>query len=886
MTNTVNERLIKIADLGQYLPDNRGLDINYEFSNGLIARTIMSFLANNKKFQKVYSLKGFIPFSSNLESLIFNQKFNDIEYIDESNIPDNLDGIIVNVPYTTVPYQFNEPVDIRYSNVGRIDVTRLERALEKALSMLSENGSLFLVFRMMDIETHFDSRADRNSGIHHNYKNETEFVIESELRPSLKEWKGLYSIFTKFNLTVDSIIKTDDDPNYDAPGFEGDDYLDSGGLIILRKVDAVHKPLYSVINLTESFIDINDSFLYRLVKSTVQGKVITQENLIFEYVNRNVEFNGYLNDAKNESVFYTKQKEQMAQGFKSFTCSDLVNSIKHYDVFSNTGFEGTEYSIYIPLDENMLLTTHIAYSINDFDEILSKKHAKYNWLTWNRIPWYTYILQVLNDPTTSKDKKEQLKQVFDKFNTTEWNIYNFFDITQFGFEFDDNVILYEGNTVQELDIEKDIDHALKIQVLKANVFEANLNTKIILPAYLKLLMNTHAGRIFFRDLRFKDKDDHIESVFLDTMLTIPTVELQKKILKHNVYLEYQSQLLNKQKELFYDYIGGGEFSSEVFKFVDKYDFGTPDAMHSLLSSIPQPIASILYLDGCEENIARKNINSFHLFEAIAQFHATVLLSIIKTQPECKEVFDKIMTENFLRDVTAFRWEIRSVFGLWTTLIEQVELNCANYIPFDKQLNTDFRILLQDAQDLRNKKMAHAPRWSNVKEKKLNIDLKTRVKDIMNYFVQLYRGYELITGPFIRKDSVSENNTAYVHCYKAVGPNPRFIREVLEVSGNTRFLDHRLYLVEIGSWNKPVELLPLVNYMPLCQDDDQLKSLYYFHSANLRTDGITDNRSVDWCSYDCGDISINTVGYEADLATKDLMDFLRPYWENKVKKSKI
>ena len=182
-------------------------------------------------------------------------------------------------------------------------------------------------------------------------------------------------------------------------------------------------------------------------------------------------------------------------------------------------------------------------------------------------------------------------------------------------------------------------------------------------------------------------------------------------------------------------------------------------------------------------------------------------------------------------------------------------------------------------------MGHAPRWSNVKEKEVNTNLKNLAHEIISCFSQLYRGYKLVTGPFAREESNTERNTAYVNCYKAMGPNPRFGRDRLEIKGYTRFLDHRLYLMEQGTWSSPVELLPLINYMALCEDDDKLKSLGYFHEANLALYGNRDNRFIIWCSYDCGDNSILNEKYSGvtDSMTNDLINFLTPYWKKKINK---
>ena len=892
LANTVKENQIKIADLGRYLPDNRGLDTDYEFANGLIAREVLSFWENNQQLHNWHKIKAFLPFSSQLETLIFNNKYRDISYIDDKKAPENLDAVIINVPYISIPYEYDNPLKPFDEYVGRIDVPRFENILKNALNSLSANGTLFLVFRMMDIFNHEDT------GIYHHLRSGmaggSELVSFPE-SPSFPEWSQLYYIFEKYNLTVDSIIKSDDVPNYDASSFEYE-YLDSSGLIILRNRETFNRSFYSVISLSESYIGVTDQLLKKLMKTVTSGSKFNIENLIAEYFNKEVEFNGYINDTRNREIFYKKKTLQLVQGFRELSGKELIKRINQYDVNSNTCFEETENSIFIPLDGNLLFLTYITYSIDEFEKELVKRKVKYKHLNWENVPWYSFIMKMLEAPTTTDAKKEEIKAVFNDFNTCQWDSYDFFDITQFGFDIRDNAVFYENQLIQELIFEvdngdntlvtdTDVKWALKKQVLYSNVFEVVLNPKVISPAYLKLLLSTRAGEMYFRDLGYKKPELSRIVMFLNTKLVIPSLELQTKYIEHANYLENQERQLTSQKNTFYDYIGGGTTNYEEFNFIDKYDYGASGRTRFLLDSLPQPIASVLYLDECEDNISRKNINYYHLFEAIAHFHATVSLSMLKKITSCEKHFDMIVNDIFLNGFTPStrKRDIRADFGLWTRILEVIDEKCADHLPFDIQKNKKLLLLLTKARNTRNTKMGHAPRWSEVIEKEINNSLTNLANDIISCFSQLYNGFELVAGPFRREEADEDSNTAYIYCFKAMGANPRFKKEKLEVKGYTKFMDHRLYLAEQGTWNNPTELLPLLNYMPLCEDDDKLKSLGYFHTANLEYDGIHDNRFVIWCSCDCGEFSTTTKKYSEDPVSRDLINFLRPYWESKTKK---
>lgn len=738
---TVNEKQITIADLGRYLPDNRGLDTNYEFANGLIVREVLLFWENNQQFHNWHKLKAYLPFSSKLETMIFKNKYHDISFIDEKKPPKNLDAVIINVPYISIPYQYKNPIDLTVESVGRIDIFRFEEMLKEALNSLSANGSLFLVFRMLDVFSHEDSGIYHH--LHLGVADESKLITFPE-SPSFIEWTQLYNVFSKYNLTIDSIIKTNDTPNFEAPSFYfANDYLDSSGVIILRKKGTVNKTVYSVISLRESSYSIQQ--LRNVLKTVVCGSMFTEKGLEAEFFNKEIEFNGYINDTKNREIFLKKKNLQLAQGFRELSGKDIIKKINTFDVNSNIGFEENDNSIFIPLDGNLLFLTYFTHSIDEFEEELVNKKVKYKHLNWSNVPWHSFILKVLDNPATPESKKEIIKTALQNFNMCYWEKYNFFDITQFGFEIRDNAIFYEDSLIQELlyidENEKDYykankpeEWALKKQIMCSNVFEVVLDPKVVSTAYLKLLLDTRAGEMYFRDLAYKCPEVSRIAMFLNTKLVIPSIELQTKLIEHSNYIETQKQQIEVQKETFYDYIGGGVTANcdEAFKLIDKYDYGSSGKSKFLLDALPQPIASILYLDDCEENTARKNINYFHLFEAIAHFHATVLLSIIQKKPDCENDFDKVINNNILKEFTPStrKRDIRADFGLWTTILIFIAENCTNHISFDVQCNDKLLRLLKKANEERNKKMAHAPRWSEVKEKELNGNLANLANDIL------------------------------------------------------------------------------------------------------------------------------------------------------------
>ena len=891
LANSIAVKEIKLADLGNYLPDNRGLDANYEFANGLIARTVLSFWEKNKQFHNWHSLNCYIPSCSKLEKMIFNNQYNDIYYIEDHTMPEKMDAVIVNVPYISVPYQWDELLDMRVAGNGIIDFTRLDSMLEDALKMMSDNGLLFLNFQMLDVYCNHDGDS---RGVHPRYKllNGTFSYGRDAMCPSLFEWPKLYNIFSKYGLSIDSVISTYDSPTYYAPSYVDAGYFDNSGIIILQRENTVIKPFYSVINITASFYEMEGGITLplqqRLLKAIVHGEEIQEKDMFAEYIDNRVEFNGFLDDAKNKDIYYKKQDFLLSQGFKEVHGKDLIKTVNSFDIYSNSGFEEGDNSIFLPVNKDLFSLIGIRYSLNEFEQALERKFVKKQMLDWEKIPWYNFILQCLDDSSISGEKKEHLNNVFQEFNNEKWSEHTLSDITRFGFEVRNNAICYEDKVIQELDIDYDGNNfalrcSLEAQVLNTNVFEAVLNPKVVLPAYLKLYFSTHAGWIYFRDLNLTDETQTSMDVFLNEKLVIPTIELQKQLLQYSDYIDQQKRQLEALKDEFYDYIGGGSYYSSAFKLVEKFNYNIPDPMQALVTNLPQPIASILYLDSCEDNIARKNINYFHLFEAVAHFHATVSLSMIKQRSDCQKLFDLLMTETFLTGGSFNRKGVRADFGLWTTLLLRIEEMCTDKIPFDKQINNELRVYLDKARKIRNKQMGHAPRWSNVKEKEVNTNLKNLAHEIISCFSQLYRGYKLVTGPFAREESNTERNTAYVNCYKAMGPNPRFGRDRLEIKGYTRFLDHRLYLMEQGTWSSPVELLPLINYMALCEDDDKLKSLGYFHEANLALFGNRDNRFIVWCSYDCGDNSILNEKYSGitDSMTNDLINFLTPYWKKKI-----
>ena len=190
------------------------------------------------------------------------------------------------------------------------------------------------------------------------------------------------------------------------------------------------------------------------------------------------------------------------------------------------------------------------------------------------------------------------------------------------------------------------------------------------------------------------------------------------------------------------YLGGDfDFFESTYFNVEDFNFDIQPYKENEIQQLPQPIASLLYLDQCEENISRKNANLFHLFEAVANFHAVVCLSILKNinNPLCQSIMDSLVMNNLLRGLNNKGTPIQFAFGTWTsllrTLIKNVERNEIPY--FNVSANKELITVLDDARILRNENSGHAPRMSEITEGELYTELKNHCDKLINALLKVY-----------------------------------------------------------------------------------------------------------------------------------------------------
>ena len=496
-----------------------------------------------------------------------------------------------------------------------------------------------------------------------------------------------------------------------------------------------------------------------------------------------------------------------------------------------------------------------------------------------QIPWYQYL--------TIKYDSEKLEELKDEILKTSVGKEFDFDFEKFGLELDGDTISFDGKVVQRFtrsSVFIPLDNLIIRQIIKANTYQLILNPELVSVEYLKLLQWTELNSELLKKWLANCLNMDTADAFNTLEFTLPSIENQIKIVKYNNHLDLGKNEIAKKKDALRYYLGGDfDFFESTYFNVEDFNFDIQPYKENEIQQLPQPIASLLYLDQCEENISRKNANLFHLFEAVANFHAVVCLSILKNinNPLCQSIMDSLVMNNLLRGLNNKGTPIQFAFGTWTsllrTLIKNVERNEIPY--FNVSANKELITVLDDARILRNENSGHAPRMSEITEGELYTELKNHCDKLINALLKVYSKYSLIAGPY-QVIETSEDGSRLVSCFKAMGNTPRFVNQKIRVYSNFDFLNHIIYLVPQTFHSVPIPILPFFSYMPLCEKDDKLQSLGYVHEIKMYHDSRVDERKITWYSYDCGDNNRTNKKYDEDKVTKDLIDWFEPYWLKK------
>ena len=865
---------INVLDITKFIPEQFGLDLDFETSSGLLLRYITDFQRTNPKFASLIKINGTAFTADDLTNYLCKTGYPKIQWLSSSTqVPDDTqllyNAAIINTqntPPTYIGHYIEDGQDYE------IDFTKYENELKKAIDSTDQNH---FIFTILPISIIFKEAIPLHDVSEYSLSKITDDI--AVLRPKAVDWEHFYSLYSHYGLRInnifciDTVFSAPDSPFVNEPGM----------CVLFLCAENIMENDKVLLAEFENGTSLEEIFNIVRHKEKVKIGTWTETTTVF-YLDQDTHFHGLIQDAYIRQCNKEKKLKLIKDGFKVYRGHDILQQVEKYIPQYDKDFQESSSSIYIPSSKEIFsCASQIGYIFEDYCNFVIESNIPLKLFDLTQIPWYQYLTIIYEHDS---EKLEELKDEILKTRVgKEFN----FDFEKFGLELDDDTISFDGKVVQRFTQSSRYIPLYTLiirQIIKANTYQLILNPELVSVEYLKLLQWTELNSELLKKWLANCLDMDTAEAFNTLEFTLPSIENQIRIVSYNNHLDLGKNEIDKKKDALRYYLGGEfDFYESTYFNVDDFNFDIQPYKENEIQQLPQPIASLLYLDQCEENISRKNANLFHLFEAVANFHAVVCLSILKNinNPLCQSIIDSLVMNNLLRGLNNKGTPIQFAFGTWTsllrTLIKNVEINKIPY--FNISANKELISVLDDARILRNENSGHAPRMSEITEGELYTKLKNHCDKLINALLKVYGKYSLIAGPY-QVIETSKDGSRLISCFKAMGNTPRFVNQKIRVYSSFDFLNHIIYLVPQTFHSVPIPILPFFSYMPLCEKDDKLQSLGYVHEIKMYHDSRVDERKITWYSYDCGDNNRSVKKYDGGKATKDLIDWLEPYWRKK------
>lgn len=463
------------------------------------------------------------------------------------------------------------------------------------------------------------------------------------------------------------------------------------------------------------------------------------------------------------------------------------------------------------------------------------------------------------------------------------------------------------------------------EIMKKNLLMIRLDDDIVSGRFFELYLQTLLGRKFLREWAELSKKEGVLVSFKQMRIYLPSLERQTELLE--IYESEQAKKsaaerkirqTEKMQSTIKEFIGGTEkftpcapkpsaknkepeYPAEIKDKVGK----KPNPLLEGMETLPQPLAAILYLDSCEDNITKRIINLVHFLEAAAIFHATVMLSVLHFLDKEKECdYSKLIlgnkfskVKNTLEQPKSGPASVDFEFGNWTHMIGTIMGKYENrrkekgkkaYREFfysvpnrdlvDVLLSQELLEKLQVGRNARNERFAHAERQTRPEEEKLYKDLNRISSDIKEKIQKVYSGIRFI---YEAKKESDSQGIDRLKGYDFSGANPRPVYREIPLGQGTE-LPENISGLHILLGREPIPMLPFIVVEPLAKMDSGLLCSYLLFSMTWPKDKPSDKDKkwggdAKWHSFACGEVPIlssKSSNRQLDEA-KQLVDMMRP-----------
>lgn len=632
------------------------------------------------------------------------------------------------------------------------------------------------------------------------------------------------------------------------------------------------------------------------------------------------------------------------QHFRKIYGKDCIESTEYYDVISDLPWEENNSNvIYLPINNKLFPQIEVCYSVPEICKKFCDTNVAFKELKMDGIPWFDYCQK--HEPKWFKEVNILEKAQLDKWDDCRDNWqYSFGEILEGGFAEElrcQNLITmdypypYDGppepvskNSLSFLFGQHDLmirlsgvdgidkfhgneknkpyslawqiyrnqyemgysrTQLLVSQIIRANIVRVILNSNIIWVEYLKLFFDSTSGKRILSQWK-KSTEGSPLSNFEELTFFFPDMYRQKELVSSYKIFEKNLNICQREQEECKK--GQKSILSHIGSKSPIYD-NPSDLSKKMVRSytesqfldLPQPLATILYLDACESNNARKCNHLLHFFEAVSIFHAMILASVLLAL--LKEKRDEKLIEELITVIKKrlkpgnktfeseedFFQSAMITFGQWIGLLKDMIGSFSELLEtvFLHEKNAELLELLDKCLVVRNSS-AHGPNLTVIMESDKYSYCSELASKIRQLLAQIYDGIEFLFDCVTH--STKSDNEVELKGYRVFGANPRlqYIIQVIRKQDleEQNVKQHCLYAkLQNGRF---IWLLPFVNYYALTEKDPSLLSAYYLNQIVVAQKNKRKSYTK-WNSFDCGDIECRVMKFDESIDTKRLLKLI-------------
>ena len=687
--------------------------------------------------------------------------------------------------------------------------------------------------------------------------------------------------------------------------------IPAGDVFILQK--GVKQEDYNIAKIKTR---IDDMELIEIAKSLTEN---TGNKEVIR-VPSNIDFAMSFSEIKQAKVDNDLLQNQFGNGFQLHKGINLVKRIRYYKPDSDSGFIEDTNAFYLPLNSKIFRLTGVSDTIDDLRTKVFTSDLKISDLILKHIPWYQHISRKQSIDNLS-EKEFPLNGSWDNLVTgvSEDVCYVPSDVMIKFIEYYGDIGVSEeivngrrevilkrkDSIVQILTSDKNNSYdkydLIKNQIVKNSCVQIVLDEKKILWPFFEYYLNySKTGKKLIKYWR-EECLNNVENrnpldIFKTLKIILPDVKRQKELLQQLNYIKETERMAKLNTKNIKDYIDG---KIKIFNVLTGNDGNFQMSHTNILANravyeaLPQPLAAILYLNECEklDCYCRKNKILLNFIEAAAQFHATVLLSVLAKQESAHEnivslVHDVLLTfaegdgSSGKKPKPYSYINLKWPFGTWTKLIKGCCGKCQGLLNTSVKQNEAFLKNLDKGRIKRNEESAHTYGKTVEDDRRLYEELQVLAGRIVNDLIELYRDIDLL---YIKGKCDREDGTSIIYGGNAKGISNRlrYTEITVEKEQSISVIKENLFglSVKIGNTGDIVPLIPLIYYEQYSRSDEMMRSLYFAKEieAVISSDNERKaNNFVHWQTYDFGDIRSKYEYFQPGNSAQQLIDWLIDY----------